>query len=88
MELLVNSEEICKKKEELEPHKILVTITSLSISQKLDRQELRRRVRERFRYLPLPPKRSVRVKTVVEYHNKIRKRFNLSLKPLIYCSTH
>ena len=36
-----------KKKEELEPHKILVTIASLSLSRKLARQELRSKGNER-----------------------------------------
>ena len=36
-----------KKKKELEPHKILVTIASLSISRKLARQELRSKGSER-----------------------------------------
>ena len=43
MELPVNREGNMKekKKEEPEPHKVLVTIASLSISRKLARQELR-----------------------------------------------
>ena len=48
MELPVNREgNMKKKKEELEPHKILVTIASLSISRKLARQELRSKGSER-----------------------------------------
>ena len=41
-----------KKKKELEPHKILVTIASLSISRKLARQELRSKGSERLCHLP------------------------------------
>ena len=41
-----------EKKGELEPHKILVTIASLSISRKLARQELRSKGSERLCHLP------------------------------------
>lgn len=47
MELPVKREGNMKKKEELEPHKILVTIASLSLSRKLARQELRSKGNER-----------------------------------------
>ena len=48
----MNREGNMKKKEELEPHKILVTIASLSISRKLARRELRSKGSERLCHLP------------------------------------